>query len=52
MAMNADNESFAHDEDLSYPFSSPEGREAGRRGNGLLPRSPAPTPTGTRIRPT
>jgi len=33
LAMNADRRPFAHDEDLSYPFSSPEGREAGRRGN-------------------
>jgi len=33
LAMNADRNPFAHDEDLSYPFSSPEGREAGRRGN-------------------
>jgi hypothetical protein len=31
--MNADKRPFGHDEDLSYPFSSPEGREAGRRGN-------------------
>jgi hypothetical protein len=31
--MNADKNPFAHDEDLSYPFASPEGREAGRRGN-------------------
>lgn len=33
LAMNADKHPPAHDEDLSYPFSSPEGREAGRRGN-------------------
>jgi hypothetical protein len=33
LIMNADKNPFAHDEDLSYPFSSPEGREAGRRGN-------------------
>ena len=33
LAMNAERNPFAHDEDLSYPFSSPEGREAGRSGN-------------------
>ena len=33
LAMNADRRPFAHDEDLSYPFSSPEGQAAGRRGN-------------------
>jgi hypothetical protein len=33
LVMNADRNPFPHDEDLSYPFSSPEGREAGRRGN-------------------
>jgi hypothetical protein len=33
LVMNKDRRPFAHDEDLSYPFSSPEGREAGRRGN-------------------
>jgi hypothetical protein len=33
LIMNADKNPFAHDEDLSYPFASPEGREAGRRGN-------------------
>ncbi len=32
MAMNYPNE-LPHDEDLSQPFASPEGREAGRRGN-------------------
>lgn len=33
LAMNADRRPFAHDEDLSYPFSSPEGQAAGRIGN-------------------
>jgi len=33
LVMNADRNPPAHDEDLSHPFSSPEGREAGRRGN-------------------
>ena len=33
LAMNAERNPFAHDDDLSYPFSSPEGREAGRTGN-------------------
>jgi hypothetical protein len=32
MAMNYPNR-LSHDEDLSQPFASPEGREAGRRGN-------------------
>jgi hypothetical protein len=32
MAMNYPNK-LPHDEDLSQPFASPEGREAGRRGN-------------------
>jgi hypothetical protein len=32
MAMNYPN-NLPHDEDLSQPFASPEGREAGRRGN-------------------
>uniref|UniRef100_A0A7C2GCW7 CAP domain-containing protein n=1 Tax=Thermus islandicus TaxID=540988 RepID=A0A7C2GCW7_9DEIN len=33
LAMNIDKDPFAHDEDLSYPFSSPEGKAAGARGN-------------------
>ena len=31
--MNLDVQTPPHDEDLSHPFASPEGREAGRRGN-------------------
>ncbi|MGC8967633.1 MAG: CAP domain-containing protein [Thermus sp.] len=33
LAMNEDKHPFAHDEDLSYPFSSLEGQAAGRIGN-------------------
>jgi len=33
LAMNIDKNPFAHDEDLSYPFSSPEGQAAAARGN-------------------
>lgn len=50
LAMNPDRYPFAHDEDLSYPFSSPEGKEAGARGNvaGIvvnIPRSSSPDPS-------
>jgi hypothetical protein len=30
--MNADRRPFGHDEDLSYPFSSPEGKRGGAEG--------------------
>lgn len=48
LAMNADRRPFAHDEDLSYPFSSPEGQAAGRIGNvgGGYEVVPSSTPAG------
>jgi hypothetical protein len=50
LVMNKDRRPFAHDEDLSYPFSSPEGREAGRRRrgnvNGGYEVIPSSTPAG------
>ena len=53
MAMNYPDK-LPHDEDLSQPFASPEGREAGRRGNEAFAfrRSngqPARVPEETRI---
>jgi len=49
LAMNIDKNPFAHDEDLSYPFSSPEGKEAAKgnvaRRIDYTPRSPFPDPS-------
>ncbi len=43
LAMNIDKNPFGHDEDLSHPFSSPEGKEAARGNVGsstvYIPRS-------------
>ena len=48
LVMNEDRRPFAHDEDLSYPFSSPEGQAAGRAGNvnGGYEVVPSSTPAG------
>jgi len=44
MAMNHPND-LPHDEDLSQPFASPEGREAGRRGNEAIRFGETPSST-------